>query len=133
MLTWNEIFGLFAIAGQDVRIVAELEDAEIDLDLARIRRDRRGRRPGAVERVHRAVVEGRENVAVDDEDRLAGRSIRVSPPAVPSGVTLAAVRQPRAELPAVAAERLDQLGQIAGDDRDVVEPEPARAGARPPR
>ena len=54
----------------------------------------------------------------------SGRSSRVRPPGRAERRDLAAVGQPGAELPAVAAEGLDQLGQVAGDDRDVAEPEP---------
>ncbi len=54
----------------------------------------------------------------------AGRSSSVRPPAVPSGVVSRRYVDPRAELPAVAAERLDQLVEVAGDDGDVAEAEP---------
>ncbi len=45
---------------------------------------------------------------------------------------LAAVVEPGAELPAVAEEGLDQLGQVAGDDRDVAEAEPRELAERRP-
>ena len=124
MLTWKAILGFFAIAGQDVGIVAELEDAEVDLHLAGVGGDRRRRASGLVELVHGAVVQGREDVAVDDQHRLGGTLQQGQAARGSQRRFLAAVVDPGAEFPAVAAEGLDQLGQVAGDDRDVAEAEP---------
>ena len=77
-----------------------------------------------MERVHLGVVERRQDVAVDDEHRLRGTFEQRQAAGGPQRRRLAAVVDPRAELAAVAAEGLDQLGQVAGDDRDVAEAEP---------
>ena len=94
----KRILWLFLISCQDVRIVAEDQHAEIDLHLARIRGDRRGRVALAMKGEHLAVVEGRQNIAIDHEHRIARAVQERQAAGGPQRRCLSAIRQPRTEL-----------------------------------
>ena len=107
-------------------VVAEFEHAEVDLHLARVRRDRRRRAALAVESIHRRIIERGEYVAVNDEHGFIRAVEQRQAAGRPERSGLAAVGQPSPELLARPAERLDQLGQVAGDDRHVTKPAPSQ-------
>ena len=126
MLTSKRELRFLAIPGQEVRVVAKFEDAKVDLHLARIRRDRRGGSAVEMESIHLGEVERRQDVAIDDEDRLLGPlEVWRDRQRSPAGVTSRSVGRtaPRA---CDRRRRYASISsaQVAGDDRDVAKAKP---------
>ncbi len=116
---------LLVIAGQTRRVgvVAKAQHPQRHLDLASLRGDRRRGVARAMALDQRAVVDVGEHVAVHHQDVVRRQALDQRQRADRAErLVLAVVVDRDAVRLAVAEERLDQLGQVAGGDRDPLEP-----------
>src|SRR6185437_12693709 len=113
---------LLGVARELVALVAvvllEVEHAERDLHLPR---DGGGGAAGPVALQQRGVVHVRERVAVHHEEVVVEALDQAQRANRAERLVLAVVVDRDAVVVAVAEEGLDQLGQVAGRDRDVLE------------